>query len=540
VAIPISLRKDVKILVIDDEKGLRDMLRQELGAEGYSVTSVESGTEALDLLKQSRFDLVISDIKMANMDGLQVLEAIKQVDPGIEVIMVTGYGTIESAVAAMKKGAYDFVQKPFTLDEMLNLVEKALEKAELKALVSLYETSKAIFSALKAHDLLPMLVENARRFLKADDVAIMLRDDRGKLRLRASIGLEGSKAESARLELAEKAVAKAEETGERTLAGLELDETIQPLIAEERIHPPILSPLPSKSGILGILCAARKAGSDPFTGTEQWHACVFASQVSQAIDNARLYEELERKLEDLKEAYAKLSITQNELIRSEKLAGIGRLASEVAHELNNPLTVIIGLIELLLNPAYRSEDHPGDLNTIREQSLRCRRIVENLLEFAHSRPGEKTPVQPNVILDKTLELVEYDLKASGVRVVKDYDSGLPLVRADPVQLQQVFLNLINNVRDALDGIAEPSLILRTRSQEGAVRILFADNGRGIPKQLLGRIFDPFFTTKEVGQGPGLGLSVSYGIVRDHGGEIRVENGSEKGSIFCVQLPALSA
>jgi len=95
VAIPISLRKDVKILVIDDEKGLRDMLRQELGAEGYSVTSVESGTEALDLLKQSRFDLVISDIKMANMDGLQVLEAIKQVDPGIEVIMVTGYGTID-------------------------------------------------------------------------------------------------------------------------------------------------------------------------------------------------------------------------------------------------------------------------------------------------------------------------------------------------------------------------------------------------------------------------------------------------------------
>ena len=138
-----------KILVVDDELGIRDMLSYELSSHDYGVVTAVNGEDALEKLRREKFQLVISDVKMPRMDGMEMLEAIKKLDPDVEVIMSTGFGTIETAVSAMKKGAYDFIQKPFNIDEILVLIEKALEKNELKILLGVYETSKAVLASLK-------------------------------------------------------------------------------------------------------------------------------------------------------------------------------------------------------------------------------------------------------------------------------------------------------------------------------------------------------------------------------------------------------
>jgi two-component system, NtrC family, sensor kinase len=230
------------------------------------------------------------------------------------------------------------------------------------------------------------------------------------------------------------------------------------------------------------------------------------------------------------------SMIQAKLMHTEKMAAVGQLVSGVAHEVNNPLTAIMGFSDLLMeNP-----DVPGsarkDLQVILEEAQRTKEIVQNLLSFARQRPPQRQPLQINNILRKTIALRSYDFANHGVQIVEKFDSRLPDLVGDSHQLQQVFLNILNNAYDAVQSAGRPGLIeIETVQDGGWVEILFRDNGEGI--QHPERIFDPFFTTKEVGQGTGLGLSICYGIVREHEGEILCANNQEtQGATFSVRLP----
>ncbi len=181
-------KRNVRILVVDDEKGIRDLLEYELGYSGYQVTTSSNGEQALEYLRKVRVNLLISDIKMPKMDGIQVLQAANKIDPDMHAVMATGYGTIESAVAAMKLGAYDFIQKPFNMDELHSIIERALERTELRTLVTLYEASRAIHDYVRADDLLPVLVELSLKLLKADDVSILLLGPDKQMTVAASSG----------------------------------------------------------------------------------------------------------------------------------------------------------------------------------------------------------------------------------------------------------------------------------------------------------------------------------------------------------------
>jgi signal transduction histidine kinase len=223
-------------------------------------------------------------------------------------------------------------------------------------------------------------------------------------------------------------------------------------------------------------------------------------------------------------------------MHTEKMAAVGQLVSGVAHEVNNPLTAIMGFSDLLMeNP-----DVPGsarkDLQVILEEAQRTKEIVQNLLSFARQRPPQRQPVQINAILRKTIALRAYDFANHGVQIVEKFDERLPELIGDSHQLQQVFLNILNNAYDAVHAAGRPGLIeIETVYDGGWVEVLFRDNGEGI--QHPERIFDPFFTTKEVGQGTGLGLSICYGIVREHEGEILCANNQEThGATFSVRLP----
>ena len=231
-------------------------------------------------------------------------------------------------------------------------------------------------------------------------------------------------------------------------------------------------------------------------------------------------------------------VMETQLIQSEKLAAVGQLVSGVAHELNNPLTSIAGLSEFLLEQKEISKKDRGHLKVIHEQAERAGRIVRNLLTFARKGPAERAPVDLNDVIQRTLQLMEYDLKLKDIDVRRDLRAALPDVLGDRHGLQQVVLNLLTNAAQAVaeNGKGRDRAITISTWFDEHVHLRVADTGPGITDVVAQNVFTPFFTTKEPGHGTGLGLSITYSIVENHGGRITVERPSNGGAAFRVDLP----
>ena len=230
------------------------------------------------------------------------------------------------------------------------------------------------------------------------------------------------------------------------------------------------------------------------------------------------------------------AMLQAKLVHTEKMAAVGQLVSGVAHEVNNPLTAVLGFTDLLLENPTVPETAKKDLAVILQEAQRTKQIVQNLLSFARQMPPQRTQVPVNAILQRTLALRAYDFANHDIRIIQHLDPDMPDIVGDAQQLQQVFLNILNNAYDAIQEAGRPGEIeVITSVHNGFAEIVFRDNGNGIRHP--DRIFDPFFTTKEVGKGTGLGLSICYGIVHEHGGEIFCGNNSSvPGAAFTVRLP----
>ena len=224
---------------------------------------------------------------------------------------------------------------------------------------------------------------------------------------------------------------------------------------------------------------------------------------------------------------------QRELVRSEKLSGMGQLVAGMAHELNNPLTAVLGYSEILLETAT-DQAVRNNVSVIQRESMRMKRIIENLVRFAKRDRAESRLLSMNSALQETLKLWTYQARSRGVQLEVDIAKDLPMIRFDENQLKQVFLNLLGNAFEAVDGADERHVTIECKQQEGFVVLTVCDSGPGF--QDPERIFDPFFSTKGVGKGPGLGLSVCYGIVKQHGGEIRAHNLSPHGACITIELP----
>ncbi|MBU1750234.1 MAG: GAF domain-containing protein [Chloroflexi bacterium] len=265
-----------------------------------------------------------------------------------------------------------------------------------------------------------------------------------------------------------------------------------------------------------------------YTDRDAQIALAFADQSAIAIANAQLFTETQI-------AYEQLKRTQAQLVQAAKMAAIGQLAAGVAHEINNPLTGILGFAQLLSRKDLGSDTLVEEgLSVIAKEAVRARDIVRGLLDFARQSEFQRQPADINQVIQETLALVRQQLEHNHIVVTESYATGLPLMSLDVSRMKQVFLNLINNAIQAMpQGGTLGVSIMRV---EDEVQIRVADTGVGIPDRHLSHIFEPFFTTKPVGQGTGLGLSVSLGILQDHGGRIEVESEEGQGSTFTVWLP----
>lgn len=248
-------------------------------------------------------------------------------------------------------------------------------------------------------------------------------------------------------------------------------------------------------------------------------------------DRALLLAKSESSIENLQRLQA-------QMVQSEKLISLGQLAAGAAHEINNPLTAILGYSDLLADDPALPERTRGTAGKIREQARRTRNLVQNLLSFARQVPPERTLLDINSVISNAVQLRALDLHPGGPRIETELESVLPGVRGDNNQLMQVFFNIVNNGLDAMGNNSGGVLTIKTLRDRGSVVILFSDTGPGIKEPH--RVFDPFYTTKPVGKGTGLGLSICYGIVQEHGGKILCYNGQTGGAVFRVELPAVLA
>jgi len=260
---------------------------------------------------------------------------------------------------------------------------------------------------------------------------------------------------------------------------------------------------------------------------------VLPVEVSMLVIELNNYNYVQHTIRDISER----KLIQNKLVQTEKLASIGILVAGVAHELNNPLAVVLGNAELLLREKDLNKNFREKINRIKSNTERCAYIIDSLLGFSRKREPKKEAVSINDLIDQTLVLREYQFQVNNIHIVRNYQKNIPDIIGDAGQLQQVFLNLINNAYESMyNAQKKGTLRINTYLEDNTIFIEVIDNGPGIDKTIKSRIFDPFFTTKEIGHGTGLGLSVCFGIIHAHGGEIFYDDSLKKGAKFVIKLP----
>ena len=300
-------------------------------------------------------------------------------------------------------------------------------------------------------------------------------------------------------------------------------------------------PLMIRDQLIGAISVGRHRPEQRFVRDDLDRLASLAVPAALAIEHSRLYEELAKRVRELE-------ATQAQLLQAGKLSTVGQLVSGVAHELNNPLSVILGYAQLL-SARNLSAELRRPVEMMLAQGARMAKIVQSLLLCSRQRKAERGAVDVREAIEQPLSLRATQLMLSGVRVSATYGEGVPAAEGDAHQLQQVFLNLILNAEQAILGsrvggrrVGDAIRVttgMRVDERQTWVVITVADNGPGIPRDALPRIFEPFFTTKKVGEGTGLGLSVSYGIIQQHGGRMSVE--SRPGhTVFTIELPAATS
>jgi len=549
-----------KVLVIDDrEDSLQFLAEYILKPNGYRYLTARNGEAGLQRALSEDPDLIIMDQRMPKMTGLEVLAALKKTQADIPVILMTFHGSEETAVQAFRLGAKDYIIKPFETEEMLEAIDRALEERRLrkerdklnqeltqtnrqldqrvKELSTVYSVGRSVTALLDPAQVLNRIVEAAVYVTNAEEGTLLLVDkETGDLYLRAARNLGEEFARGFRIKVEDSIAGQVVKTGEPFIESG--DEIRLKVKTGYLVKSLLYVPLKVGDQVIGVMSVDNKVSNRPFSDNDMYLLAALADYASIAIVNAQLYSEVKAFNEELEQRIKKrtgeLRKAQAQLIQSEKLASIGELAAGVAHEINNPLGVILGFSQVILRKLPEDDPLRKPLTSIEREGLRCKKIIQGLLDFSRHTMPTFQPVNLNDVVESACDLFEYQITVNNVKMTKGFAPNLPEIRADANQLQQVFSNLIINAYHAMPKGGD--LRITTRAVGDHVQAIFADTGVGISPENLKRIFDPFFTTKQVGKGTGLGLSVSHGIIESHGGKIEVDSQVDKGTTFVVSLP----
>lgn len=563
------------VLVIDDEPGIREMLSFELSQDGFDVETAESGLAAVQAVKRRKFDLAVTDLKMPGMDGVATVEALRALDPDIEVIVATGYATVETAVACMKHGAYHYIQKPYDLGELKDLLDKAMQKSHLQGVVALYEASRALLSTLNPSDLVRLVVALAQRVLRADDIGLLLWTGGGNTFETHRLGDKRHPSDELLLELA----VHVRGAG----APIRLPSPSGPapaLVGEtDSYRSALVYPLSARERALGALAVLRCEASPDFSPAELRKGAVFASQLALSLDNARLHDDVARKVADLVS-------TREQLVQAEKLALAGHLAGSVAHEVNNPLSFVRANLDALRDyssvvgslwlaakgaatylreqPVPAAGAHARHILSVGGSEERTESVVREIAEVVDgtldgvrriadlvagfqqlAEPGEAAPPERVLVSEVVQECLAGLVSMSRARygmgaVATDFGptTAALVPRGD---LRTALLNLLSFLgspdrRRSRDG---HGLSVRTETREGCPAIVIHDSTLVLSDEERHRIFDP---RVEVDETHGrtmrlnIALALSYQMLRRNGAEIQLGDDAGAGVRLRILLP----
>jgi signal transduction histidine kinase/CheY-like chemotaxis protein len=506
-----------------------------------------TGQEGREKLSSEEPDLLLLDLELPDMSGMDILQAAHEDESDIPIVLMTAYGSESIAVEAFRHGVRDYIIKPFTTEQIIAVLERTLsetrllrEKAQLtgslqrsvEQLTILSAVGKSVVSLMDIEELLSRIVEAGVYVTKAEEGFLLLVDpDSEDLYLRAGKNLGSEQTLGFRLKVEDSLAGQVVQTGKpvrRGGKGTGRDFKVKTgYLVKSLLHVPLLL----RGEVIGVLSVDNQVSDVEFTEEDQYLLSTLADYAAISIENATLYEELRHKMRDLERS-------QQELIESSKLAVVGTLAAGVAHEFNNLLAAISGHTELGLISDDMDEIKRA-LQVVIDTVDRAKKITQNLLTLARRREPKMEMIQVSEAVENPLQLIERDLQKSNIELVRRFSEVRPVV-CDAGQIAQVCLNLLTNARDAMlpDG---GTLTVEIREDEDDVLISFSDTGTGIPDNIMDKLFQPFVTTKgPLGggdmAGSGLGLSVSYGIIKNHGGTVEVETELSKGSTFTIRLP----
>jgi signal transduction histidine kinase/CheY-like chemotaxis protein len=521
------------VLVLDDESGITMLCKRLLTRAGFDVSAYTEPRKAMEELAQRRFDLLLVDIRMPEVDGFDVISHAKQNQPNMAVLVMTGYGTVETAIHALRQGVDGLLLKPFERsEELLTAVRQALsdrqkktDAARIQTLRPLFAVSEALFSETNPARLLERSIETICKQLSCELAGFHEIDPlTKKVKYLAGRGIvpfgidqeeppdSGRKVIDTETPLLINAIGPGE-------PALQTELIRQGMIAAMFV--PVNTP-----GKSSLVHAGRESGQAPFREADLEMFQILARQASVALENARLYEELRgyiRKVED----------SQQALLQAEKMAATGRLTASIAHEINNPLQAVQNCMHLAGREDLEPEKRAEYFEMARSELDRLRTTVQRMLDFYRPKAAAPQAVNLAELLKHVLGLMSNQLEERNIQLKLDVRPDLPLVHAVNSQIQQVFLNLILNAYDAMPGGGV--LRITGREAKDGVEMLIQDSGPGISAEESQKIFEPFMSTKE--GGTGLGLTVSYNIVSSHGGVLELVPTSEPGACFCVYLPS---
>ncbi len=517
----------VKILHVEDNPDNRRLVRRILVGAGYHVLDAADGLEGIEMAVREQPDLILLDINMPRFDGYEAAAAMRAF-PTLQsslIVALTAYTNSGDRERILTAGCNGYIAKPIDVDRFPHQIEEFLRgKREYVEPAQQTQYLRELNRGL-VQNLLKKIQEldHVNRGLTARSSQLESLHHIGEL-ITSQLNLQALASEvlpglakSLGFSEIEVSLLKPGEAASRMAA-------VKPVSGDDGAVLEV--PMTIQGRTTGRMRARIASPGMPVEEAEQVLRIV-ASQVAVAAENARLYEGLQRQMEELRN-------TEAQLVQSAKLAAIGELAANVAHEINNPMTSILGYTTLMYEETPDTSSRKETLKLIQNESLRIREIVRALLDFSRQRDFAKELVDIHQAVKDTLALIQRHALLSNCKIVEQYEEKVPPIEIDVPQCKQVFLNLVTNALDAMP--QGGTLTVSVAQADDAIRIGFADTGGGILEANLARIFEPFFTTKPAVMGTGLGLSVSLGIVQAHGGTIEVASEPGKGSRFTVVLP----
>ncbi|MDM8535415.1 response regulator [Desulfobacterales bacterium HSG17] len=534
-----SLKKMPLVLTIDDERIIRESLRNFLEDYDYEVLEAENGKIGLEIFKKENPDLILVDLRMPEVDGLEVLAEVRSDSPDTPIIVISGTGIISDAVEALRLGAWDYLLKPICdMSVLLHSIEKALERSRLIHENRAYQKHLEKEVAKRTQELETANKELLMEIDLRKKTEASLRENEKKYRgyiKNAPYGVFVVDASGKYIEVNNAAC---------QITGYSNDELINMLIPE-LIHEDFQET--GRNHFEKLLKTGRSVG-------EIKYICKDGSELEMLVEAVKLSDNrfiaFCKDLTEKKQAEAEKIILESQLRQAQKMESIGTLAGGIAHDFNNILSSVIGYTELTIDDLPVGSLARHNLTSVLKAGERAKSLVSQILTFSRQSEQVHVPVQIHVIIKEALKLIRSSLPAT-----IDIHQGITnagYVMADPTQIHQVVMNLCTNAFHAMQdtgGVLTVTLNQKDINEVNSAKypelspaphivLSVKDTGCGMNKNIVDRIFEPYFTTKEKGKGTGLGLAVVHGIIKAHNGTMNVESSPGKGSSFYVWLPSV--